>query len=197
MPISNPEVEAENKTIGQRVNALDPFFQELSALENTHVSFTLLKFCVGVCKVNYFPRVTPVQCTKSCAQVFDKLVEKSLRHIVGGVLDTETFRELQLPTDVKPNCQNPTLGLGHTSATTTSAPAFLSSAASCYAYLGILSVVGRPMSFPHIWRQKPRTKLGPCSANKNLCYHFKRFLPNDLRNNKKLRHSFTRRNRKK
>ena len=62
--------------------------------------------------VNYLLRVTTVQCTKSGAQVFDELVEKSLRHIVGGVLDTEIFRELQLPAEVKLNCQSPTLGLG-------------------------------------------------------------------------------------
>ena len=123
-------------SIVQKVNALDPLFQEVSALENTHVSFTLLKFCMGVCKVNYLLRVTSVQCTKSGAHVFYELVEKSLRHIVGGVLDIEIFRELQLLAEVKPNCQNQTLGLGLTSATTTAASAFLSSAASCNALVG-------------------------------------------------------------
>ena len=123
-------------SIVQKEKTLDPLFQEVSALENTHVSFTLLKFCMGVCKVNYLLRVTPVQCTKSGAQVFDELVEKSLRHIVGGVLDTEIFRELELPAEVKPNCENPTLGLGLTSATTTAASAFLSSAASWNALVG-------------------------------------------------------------
>ena len=97
-------------SIVQKVKALDPLFQEVSALENTHVSFTLLQFCMGVCKVNYLLRVTPVQCTKSGAQVFDELVEKSLRHSVGGVLDTEIFRELQLSAEVKLNCQNPRPG---------------------------------------------------------------------------------------
>ena len=122
--------------IVQNVNALDPLFQEVSALENTHVSFTLLKFCMGVCTVNCLLRVTPVQCTKSGAQVFDESVEKSLRHVAGGVLDTELCGGLQLPSDVKPNCQNPTLGPGLTSATTTAASAFLSSAASCNALVG-------------------------------------------------------------
>ena len=88
---------------------------------------------MGVGKVNYLLRITPVQCTKSGAQVFGELEEKSLRHIVGGVLDSEIFRELQLPAEVRLNCQNPTLGLGLTSATTTAASAFLSSAASCKA----------------------------------------------------------------
>ena len=78
-------------SIVQKVKALEPLFQEVSALENTDVSFTLLKFFMGVCKVNYLLRVTPVQCTKSGAQVFGALVEKSLLHIVGGILDTEIF----------------------------------------------------------------------------------------------------------
>ena len=105
----------------------------------------------GVCKVNYLLRVPPVEVTKSGAQIFDKLVEKTLRHIVEGVLDTEIFRELQPPTDVKPNsqCPTPRLGLtqrqkqrsgsivGHlTSATTKAAVAFLFSAASCNALVG-------------------------------------------------------------
>ena len=109
----------------QKVKALDPLFEEMSALENTNVSFTLLKFCLGVCKVTYLPLLTPVQCKKSGAQVFDELVKKSVRHIAGGDLDTEIFSELQLPSHVKPNCQNPTLRPGHASAiTTTSASAF-------------------------------------------------------------------------
>ena len=99
-------------SIVQKVNALKPLFEEVSALGKKHVSFTLLKFCLRVCEVNYLVRVTPVQGTKSGAELFDELVEKSLRHIVGGVLDIDIFRELQLPTDVKANCQNPTLGLG-------------------------------------------------------------------------------------
>lgn len=35
-------------SIVQKVNALDPLFQEVSALQNTHVSFTLLKSCMAV-----------------------------------------------------------------------------------------------------------------------------------------------------
>ena len=95
------------------------------------MSIYLLKFCLRVCELNYFLRVTPVQCTKSGDHVFDELVEKHLLHIAGGVLDNEILRKLQLPTNAKTNCQNPTLGLRPTSTTTTAASAFLSSAASC------------------------------------------------------------------
>ena len=76
------------ESIAQKVNSFDPFFEKMSALGNMHVSFTLLKFYLGVSMVNYLLRVTAVQSMMSGAQVFDALVEKSLRHNVGGVLDT-------------------------------------------------------------------------------------------------------------
>ena len=46
------------------------------------------------------------------------------------MLDHELFLELQLPANGGPNCKDPTLGLGFTSAITTAASAFLISAAS-------------------------------------------------------------------
>ena len=113
-----------------KVKALEPLFEMVATLENAHVSFTLLKFCLGVCKINYLLRVTPVQCTKLGAQLFDKFLENGLRTIVGGMLDYELFLELQLPANGGPNCEDPTLGLGFTSAITTAASAFLTSAAS-------------------------------------------------------------------
>ena len=46
------------------------------------------------------------------------------------MLDHELFLELQLPAKSGPNCKDPILGLGFTSAITTAASAFLTSAAS-------------------------------------------------------------------
>ena len=46
------------------------------------------------------------------------------------MLDHELFLELQLPAKCDPNCKDPTLGLGFTSAITSAASAFLTSAAS-------------------------------------------------------------------
>ena len=48
------------------------------------MSYTLLNFCLRVCKINYLLRATPVQCTKLGAQLFDKFLENGLRTIVGG-----------------------------------------------------------------------------------------------------------------
>ena len=89
----------------------------------------LLKFCLGVCKTNYLLRVTPAQCAKLGAQLFDKFLEYGLRTIVGGMLDHELFLKLQLPAKSGPNCKDRTLGLGFTSAITTAASAFLTPAA--------------------------------------------------------------------
>ena len=37
----------------EKVKSLEPVHDDVAALENRHVSFTLLKFCLGVCTVNY------------------------------------------------------------------------------------------------------------------------------------------------
>ena len=56
--------------------------------------------------------MTPVQCSKLGAQLFDKFLENGLRTIVGGMLDHELFLELQLPANGGPKSKDPTLGLG-------------------------------------------------------------------------------------
>ena len=48
----------------------------MAALENSHVSFTLLKLCLGVCKINFLLRVTPADSTASGVALFDNLLEK-------------------------------------------------------------------------------------------------------------------------
>ena len=143
---------------------------------NIWVSFFLLKCCPGVCKVNYLLRVTPVLRTTSGAHVFDELVEKSLHRVVGGVTDTEIFRELQLPTEVNPNCQDPLRRLGLTSATTTAASAFLSCAASCNALVGNELGSRTLNELSTSQTAKKHTKPGMCCANENLSYHFKIFV---------------------
>ena len=122
----------------EKVRSLDPVLDDVSALENTHVSFTLLKFCLGVCKrwnhnpkvkVNYQWRVTPPESTITGAKLFDRLIEKCLRRILGCTLDTAVFKELQLP--VTTPSDYPHLGIGPTSATDRAAAAFFPSSAAC------------------------------------------------------------------
>ena len=61
-PLGTHEYMEDN--IAAKVKTLELLFEMVATLENAHVSFTLLKFCLGVCKINYLLRVTPVQCTK-------------------------------------------------------------------------------------------------------------------------------------
>ena len=71
-----------------------------------------------------------MQCPEFGAQLLDKFLENGLRTILGAMLDLELFLELQVPTKSGPNCKDPTLGLGFTSAITIAASRFLTSAAS-------------------------------------------------------------------
>ena len=80
--------ESMEDNIATKVKALESLFEMVASLEKAHVSFTLLKFCLGVCKINYLLSVTPVQCTKLGAQLFDKFLENGQRTIVGGCLTT-------------------------------------------------------------------------------------------------------------
>ena len=123
------------KPFFEKVQSLKHIFEKAAALENSQVAFTLLKFCLEVCKINYMLRVTPVECCMDGAKLYDTLVEETLRTMVGGTLDTIVFKELQLPT--KPtSAEVPTPGLGLTSAVTTAPSAFLAPAASCNALVG-------------------------------------------------------------
>ena len=47
-------------SVVQKEKVLVLLSEEMPAQENRHVCFTLLKFCLGVCTVNYLLRVTPV-----------------------------------------------------------------------------------------------------------------------------------------
>ena len=111
------------------VRSLEPLLDDVAAPENSHVSFTLLKFSLGMCKINYFLRVTPGDPTASGAALLDNLMEKCMRRILGGTLDSEVLKELQRP--LKTNPEHPHIGIGLTSACNIAASAFLSSASGC------------------------------------------------------------------
>ena len=113
----------------ETVRSLEPVLDDVAALENTHLSFTLLKFCLVVCKVNYQLRVTPPESTITGAKLFDGLIEKCLRLILGGILDTDVSKELQLPDTT--SFDYPHICIGLTSAADTAAAAFIGSSAAC------------------------------------------------------------------
>ena len=113
----------------EKVRSRETALDDASALENTHVSFTLLIFCLGVCKFNYQLRVTLPESTISGAKLLDGLTEKCLRRILGATLNTAAFKEPQLP--VTTSSDYPHLGTGLTSAADTVAAAFTASSATC------------------------------------------------------------------
>ena len=113
----------------EKVRFLEPVLHDVAALENTHVSFTLLKFCLGVCKVKYQLRVTLPESTIMRVKLFDGLIEKFLRRILGGTLETAVFKELQL--QVTTSSDYPQLGIGLTSAADTAVATFIASSAAC------------------------------------------------------------------
>ena len=112
------------------VEASELLIDAVAALEIAHVSFALLKFCLGVCKINYLRRETAVQCTRRVAPLFDKRLDEAPRTIAGEILDHKLFLKLQLPANGAQIKRIPTLGLGSTSAITTPSSALLASAAS-------------------------------------------------------------------
>lgn len=74
-------------------------------------------------------RVVPTSPTAGDAAVFDSMMERCARTLARAGLDTEVFRELQLP--VKPlDAKKPSLGIGLTSAKNIAAAAFLVSSSA-------------------------------------------------------------------
>ena len=74
-------------------------------------------------------RVSPPESTITRAKLFDGLIEKCLRRILGGTLDTAVFKELQHP--VTTSSDYPHLGMALTSVADTAAAAFNASSATC------------------------------------------------------------------
>lgn len=163
------------------------FLDGKAALENSHISFSLLKFYLGVCKINYLPRVTPIHATSSGAGLLYELLAKCLRRISGGTLDSEVFKELRLPITV--TREHLHIGISLASARGTAAAAFLSSASACNrltekaltgsALRDSTSAVSRKMCMIY----------GHRSASKTMFYRFRLFKLTDLRNKTSLRHS--------
>ena len=124
----------------EKIQCLKHLFENVAAFEKSQVAFNLPKFCARVCKVNYMLRVTPLECCTDGGKLYDNLVEKTLRTMVGGTLDTTVFKELQLPTRLT-SAEVLNLALGPTSVVTIAQSAFLASSAGCNALVG--SVLGK------------------------------------------------------
>ena len=83
----------------------------------------------GVCKINYLLSVTPADFTASRAGLVGNLLEKCMRSILGGALDSEVFKKIQLP--MKTNPEHLHIGIRLSSACDTAASSVLPSASAC------------------------------------------------------------------
>ena len=118
--------EFMEREFSQHIQELKSLIDAILELEDSHVAFQLFRSCLGVCRINYLLRVIPTKATLKGAEEFDELMENALRRLIGGVLDKDIFKELQLPVkDISKN--TPTFGVGITSAVHTAASAFLAS----------------------------------------------------------------------
>ena len=122
----------------EKVRSREPVLDNVAALENTHVSFTSLKFCLAVCKVDYQLRVPPQESTIAGAKLFDGLIGKCLRRILPSTLDTVVFKERQLPITTSSHYLH--LSIGLTSAADTAAADFITSSASCNKLVSMVSI---------------------------------------------------------
>ena len=64
-----------------KVRSLELLLDDVAVLEIFHVSFTLLKFCLSVCKIIYLLRVTLAESTASGMALFENLLEQCMRRI--------------------------------------------------------------------------------------------------------------------
>ena len=163
-----------------KVRSLEPPLDDVAALEKSHVSFTLRKFCLGMCKINYLLRVTPPGSTGSGAALFDNLMEKFMPRILGGTLDSEVFKELQIP--MRTNPEHPHIGIGFTSACDTAASAFLSSASRCNKLVEMAVTGSAVKDLGSIVSQKTCMMHGQSSAKKKRFYRFRLLKLTGLRN---------------
>lgn len=90
------------------VKAAQELLDTISTLEDSHVAFYLLRSCFGSCRLTYLLRCVPTESSLKAAQLYDIMIERSLRGILGGVLSPNVFRELQLPV----KAPGPSFGVG-------------------------------------------------------------------------------------
>ena len=92
-------------------------------MEDTHVSYHLIRPCVPVNKINHFLRTVPPRIMKEHAQRVDKMLLKSSNRIAGTTLNYDLWKELQIPVSMK----TAILGVGILSAEARIPSAYLAS----------------------------------------------------------------------
>ncbi len=128
----------------RQVELLQPLLGELQLLDNAQTALTLLRRCLGTCRIMHMLRVTPPTATRQAARRYDEMMRDALASLMGGVLPMDTFRELQLPICNLPD-EQPTFGMGITSAADVAPAAYLASLSLTQDLrVRMLSTVSRP-----------------------------------------------------
>ncbi len=83
--------------IDARIARLEPTFNDVADLNDAQTTLALLRVTMGVCQVNYLLRTVPASATKRGTLRFDGYMYEAVNKLVGGTMDTDVFRELQLP----------------------------------------------------------------------------------------------------
>eukprot|EP00171_Calliarthron_tuberculosum_P022496 IDg22496t1 len=75
----------------RRAGNLKLKFKDMVDLNDTQISFSLLRLCMGVCQLNYLLRTVPPTATKRGARLYDSFMHDALNELTGGMMPTETF----------------------------------------------------------------------------------------------------------
>ncbi len=105
-----------------------PLLKAIAGLPDAHVAFYLLRACFGSCRLAYILRFVPPEASLRAAHLYDAALEDTLRRLIGGVLPSNVFRELQLPV----KSPTPSFGVGLLSAVSCASAAYISSRMSTW-----------------------------------------------------------------
>ena len=111
------------RAIGRRLEEMEEILRLIAGMEDTHVSYHLIRPCVSVNKVNHFLRTVPPRILKEHARRVDKMQVISSNRMAGTTLNYELWKELQIPVSMK----TATLGVGILSAEARIPSAYLAS----------------------------------------------------------------------
>ena len=107
----------------EQVEQSQVLLDAIADLPDGHVAFFLLRSCFGSCRLAYTLRCVPTEASLRAARLYDGKLEDALRRLIGGVLPSGTFPELQLPVKYP----RPSFGVGLLSAASAASSAYLAS----------------------------------------------------------------------
>jgi hypothetical protein len=97
VPICYPTDDAfAQKVWNQRVQKMDRIMQVLQQLPQSHIQYTLLKYCLSACRVNDLMRACPINhAVQQCAAI-TKLLRDSMQGYVGTVMSSTQWEQTRL-----------------------------------------------------------------------------------------------------